>query len=442
MTARHRPPAALLSFFRLFGLFPFHVDSHSFPEFLVRLLHLINILVELILLYLCYYYARSMFDFSHAIGLIVDVLQIIAPILTHLVSLLECLYERRRMEALWRDLLQLNTTGGRVHLMVSTGSLRKFIWTAVLSFGICTAIEVWILFHASIIWFRSRAVGQLSFMSCRAAFLLYILHVTLVGSVIRMLVAELKYTAGASRSQSRSQRVEMEQKTVLRSVVFCRGCHKELYRISVEMSQCFGWSLICHLMYNFMDITIALYYNYRRVILGLMTAESLLVWVSLLIMFLLTFYSCEVALRPLRTIPYHLHRIQRHSQNLELHKEIMRFSYQLKHEKIRFNARRFLDLDFGLLKGVRFYLLEKDTFFILDSSPHSFADNRLHCSLPHDNRSVYAPRREQADDRHQRLRVTASKHDPLSIRHLLLFDILGELKEDYHVDSGGGDHLE
>lgn len=127
MTARHRPPAALLSFFRLFGLFPFHVDSHSFPEFLVRLLHLINILVELILLYLCYYYARSMFDFSHAIGLIVDVLQIIAPILTHLVSLLECLYERRRMEALWRDLLQLNTTGGRVHLMVSTGSLRKFI---------------------------------------------------------------------------------------------------------------------------------------------------------------------------------------------------------------------------------------------------------------------------------------------------------------------------
>lgn len=69
-------------------------------------------------------------------------------------------------------------------------------------------------------------------------------------------------------------------------------------------------------------------------------------------MLLVTVYFCEYELRPLRMIPYHLHRIQRHPRNEALHREICKFSCQLKHQKIQFDARRFLHVDFELLKGV------------------------------------------------------------------------------------------
>lgn len=62
--------------------------------------------------------------------------------------------------------------------------------------------------------------------------------------------------------------------------------------------------------------------------------------------------SCEYALRPLRKLPFHLHRIHVHPKNKEVQKEIGKFSLQLQQERIKFNARRILNVDFDLLKGV------------------------------------------------------------------------------------------
>lgn len=353
MSFTNRFLQVLLRIFRCFGVCL--VDSPASPTtstFLMSILNMGNIVTEGILLYLCNHFARKMFDFSHTIGLIVDVVQIVLPIVTHLVCLFECLHQKSRMIRIWHDLMYLVDVGGERMRPILKASLITYLCIGTASFGLCTAIEVWILFHASKIWFRSRAVAQWSFMSCRAAFCFYLLHVVIVGSVVKMIVQELKYSASASRSQLKSARVEMQQQNILRNVRFCRSCYERLYRISLEMSYGFGWSLVCQLMYKFMDITIALYYNYRRVSLGMLTAESLLAWVPLLVMLVVPVCFCEYALLPLRKIPYHLHRVQRHSSNQDLHREIVRFSCQLLHQKIKFNARRFLDVDFQLLKGV------------------------------------------------------------------------------------------
>lgn len=267
MSSSHRLFTGHLRFFRVFGFCLLESNS-KWP---ISILNLGNIIGELVLLYLCYHSAKGMFDFSHTIGLIVDVLQIVAPIITHLVCLIDCLCQKRRHEQIWQGLMQLLDDGGMV-LSPIKKTLNRYFLTVTIAFLLCTAIEAWIMLRASFIWFRSRAVGEWAFMSCRAAFLYYILHVVIVGSIIRMIVAELRYAASDSKSQLKSSRVEMEQQTILMRVAFCRKCYERLYRISLEMSYCFGWSLICHLMYNFMDITIALYYNYRRVVLGVLNA--------------------------------------------------------------------------------------------------------------------------------------------------------------------------
>lgn len=242
-------------------------------EFHFNILNVLNIIGEGIMLYLCYYYAPMMFDFSHTIGLIVDVAQIVAPIVAHLVCLVECLHQKRRMAVIWQNLMRLIDQGGqRLHPFLFERVTVFYLSLAVSTFVLCTTIEVWIMFRATTIWFRSRVVAQWSFMSCRAALLFYILHVTMVGGVIKMLVAELKCAEQASRSQLKSRRVEMEQKNILRNVKFCRKLYETGYRVSLDMSFSFGWTLISQLMYTFMDITIALYYNYRRVTLGFLTA--------------------------------------------------------------------------------------------------------------------------------------------------------------------------
>lgn len=65
-----------------------------------------------------------------------------------------------------------------------------------------------------------------------------------------------------------------------------------------------------------------------------------------------TFFYCEYSLKSIREIIYHLHRIERDPENMAMHREIVRFSCQLKHQKIQCNARRFLNVDFRVLKGV------------------------------------------------------------------------------------------
>lgn len=273
MSFANRILPVLLRFIRCFGVCLVHSPaSPNTSSFLMSLLNMGNIVTEGILLYLCNLHARKMFDFSHTIGLIVDVLQIVLPIATHLVCLFECLHQKPRMIRIWHDLMYLVDVGGERMRHILKACLITYLCIGIASFGLCTAIEVWILFHASKIWFRSRAVAQWSFLSCRAAFLFYLLHVVVVGSVVKMIVQELKYSASASRSQLKSTRVEMQQQNILRNVRFCRSCYERLYRISLEMSYGFGWSLVSQLLYKFMDITIALYYNYRRVTLGWLTA--------------------------------------------------------------------------------------------------------------------------------------------------------------------------
>lgn len=262
--------SAVFSFFRLFGLY--WVDSlrHSAPsEFLNYLLNQANIIIEIVSLYLCYHEAANMFDFSHTIGLIVDVLQIIAPMITHLVCLIECLYEKRKLMSVWRELVAVLELGGSQMSRVLRIYLATFLGIFSVLMGTCTGIEIFILCRAAPNWYRSRVVAQWSFISCRAALFFYLLHVTLIGCVIRTFAIELKYAADTSRLQIKGKNIE---NNILATVKMCRISFEKIYRISLDLSDCFGWFLILDLMYNFMAITIALYYNYRRVMLGSLTS--------------------------------------------------------------------------------------------------------------------------------------------------------------------------
>lgn len=349
----HRVLSQLLFPFRFFGICLIGIPLERTANRYLVALNICNILLEASLLWVCFENFRLMFDFSHTIGLTVDVLQIIGPILTHVMALLESQLRRRRLTRLWNTLMELIETGGPRFEGILRSAFKRFIWTGTVCFAFCSAIEFWILGNASTMFFRSRIVSQWALMSSRAVFLLYVLHVASIGGVLEMVAQELKYAACASKSRLKSRQVEMERKEIRKILQFCNIFYGKAFQMAMEdLGECFGWSLILNFVYNFLNITIALYYNYRRVVSGLLTIGSILVSIPLMTSLIATIYECEQALRPMRRIAYHLHRVERHPENLVLHREIMRLSYQLRHQQIQWKARRLIDINFKLLKGV------------------------------------------------------------------------------------------
>lgn len=348
----HRILSIVLFPFRIFGICLIGLPI-SQPRKLLFAFNFCNILLEAALLWICFENIRLMFDFSHTIGVTVDVLQIIGPIFSHLVALFESQLQRRRTIRMWTTLLELVEMGGIRFEEILRKALIRFIWTASTCYIFCSAIEFWILGNANTMFFRSRIVSHWSLMSTRALFLFYVLHVTLIGSVLEMVAQELKYAESASRSRLKSKEVEMEKQEIRKILKLCHIFYAKAFQMSIDdLGECFGWSLVLNFVYNFLNITIALYYNYRRVVSGLLTIGSILVSIPLMTSLIATIYECEQALKPVRRIVYHLHRVERHPKNLLLHREIMRLSHQLLHQRINWNARRLININFQLLKGV------------------------------------------------------------------------------------------
>lgn len=349
----------ILASFRVFGICLINlpiVSSHHLKCLFA--FNIVNILLEGSLLWIIFQNVRLMFDFSHTIGVAVDVLQIIGPILCHFTALLEFQFQRHRFCKWWNTLMELIELGAMRYEEILCRLLWRFIRTAAPCYIFCTAIEFWILGNASTMFFRSRIVSIWALMSSRAVFLFYVLHVTIVGSVLEMVAQELKYAVTASKSRLKCKEVEMESQQIRRILQLCRVFYGKAFQMSMEgLGDCFGWSLILNFVYNFLNITIALYYNYRRVVSGLLTIGSILASIPLITSLFATIFECEQALKPMRKIIYHLHRVERHPKNLLLHREIMRLSYQLKHQQIQWNARRFIEINFKLLKGVRMSLI-------------------------------------------------------------------------------------
>lgn len=81
-------------------------------------------------------------------------------------------------------------------------------------------------------------------------------------------------------------------------------------------------------------------------------------------------YSCEEALKPINTIKFYLHRIDRDRKNVDLHRIIVNFSTQILSERIHFDVNGFFDINFDLLKSVNryfplYYIIFKFVVFYL-----------------------------------------------------------------------------
>lgn len=262
----------LLIPFQLFGFLLVIVPSRNKGlEFVLLLLACLNACIVATLAWSCYYYADYMFDFSNKIGLIVDVTQIVAPIVAHLIVILEALYNRKTIRRLWMEIFEIIAMGGEALQLILKRVYVKFVLKAIALHVIATALEVRILLGIKSSWFRSRVTAEWSFIGCRSLYIFYFLHVDIIGGLLESVASDLQAVSRASISQLKSKRLEMDTKELLGRVEFNRGVFNKVYSVVQRLNVCFGWSLISNLINNFLAITIAFYWNYRGVYIERLT---------------------------------------------------------------------------------------------------------------------------------------------------------------------------
>lgn len=260
-------PSEVLSVFQAFGLFPLTLGKSPVTNFLLKWLSQLNTLLILVVIYLSFHYAYDIFDTTNTIGLIVDIVQIMAPILTHLVISVEATRSTQGYRQLWAHfervwilLRQLDNEG--------VGDLRKLYWRfgakLIVLFWLPLLIELRILYGIySNFWVYSRLAAAFAFLGCRLSYLLYCLHVVIINWLLEKLAREAQRISNDSRSQLKSLRLEMDTGRNYRRIQMISEALSQVYLATSALNMCFRWSLLANLTNNFLSITIAFYWNYR-----------------------------------------------------------------------------------------------------------------------------------------------------------------------------------
>lgn len=271
-------PIRLLLFFQVFCFVLVTIPNRQKPfERFLLFLSTVNISIGLTLLWSCYYYAQVMFDFENKLSGMVDIIQIVAPIITHVVLLLEAIYHRGTIYRLWLEFLEIFAIGGaELHQILQRVLFYFFVKVGTLQL-VATAVECRILWGISGSWFRSRITAQYAFISCRSAYIFYILHADIIGGVLELIATDLEtiFMEYQPRIKWRKSN-RIQGKSATHRIEKNRKVLRLIFSIVQKMNVCFAWSLMFNLVNNFLSITIAFYWNYRGAYMRrLTTGESL-----------------------------------------------------------------------------------------------------------------------------------------------------------------------
>lgn len=263
-------PTGILSVFQIFGIFPlslFDGDSRGI-NFFLRFVALINCLLILGITFASFYFASDIFDATNAIGLFVDIIQILSPIIAHLVICAEAPLSIASYRQFWvhfQDTFHLlQQLHGPLREELQRLYRRCQIKLGIL-FVVPLLIELRILYGISDnFWVYSRLAAEFAFIGCRLSYLNYCFHVELINWVLAQLEEHVRTLSNDSRSQLKRVEWEMTSGIAYRRLqVVQKATRIAVTQLTSTLSTCYRWSLLANLTNNFLSITIAFYWNYR-----------------------------------------------------------------------------------------------------------------------------------------------------------------------------------
>lgn len=260
-----------LSYFTIFFQI-FTISSVTLPNtkkilsLILNFCAILNLFVLSAIVFLAFKYEEYIFYSRDIIGKFTDIIQLLAPIISHMVIIYESLRTKREQIKVWNKIILANS-------LLKSGSYKKdelqySIKFFLLNFlSILTEVVILVLEKHDLKYTKLWYCKLYSNNVVRLENLQIILYVDLLGSRLRKINNEMKLLNNLSNVSSSNQKTDLNTYKKIRKF---KILHSILWDISQTLNTRFGWSLLFSIINYFVCLTVDFYwifmvFNYCKI---------------------------------------------------------------------------------------------------------------------------------------------------------------------------------
>lgn len=230
-------------------------NTKKIITFFLNFCAILNLILLSAIVYFAFKYEKYIFYSRDIIGKITDIIQLLAPIISHMVIICESLRTKRKQSEIWNKLITSNS------LLKSVSYKREEIrysmkFFLLNFFSILTEIVILRLERRDLKYTKLWYCKLYSNIVVRFENLQIILYVDILGSRLKIINSEMK-TMSKSSHIGFKKSIDLESYEKLEKI---KVLYSLLWDISQTLNSRFGWSLLFSIIYYFVCLTVDFYW--------------------------------------------------------------------------------------------------------------------------------------------------------------------------------------
>lgn len=245
--------------FQIFGICPALPDTKIIISRILQFLIILNTTILLTISLIIYNYEEFIFHSRDIIGKFTDVLELVAPIMAHMVAIFESIWTKRDQIKIWNKMTEFNFTMKDFKLICYKKEQRRFsIKFFLLNITILSEIAIIMIAssEAEYKWARHWYCRLYSNIVGRLGNLQLILYIEFLCSRIRNINKELVHISNLTELYF----IEKIHLKIYKSIKKAKMAHSIFWDISETMNSRFGWSLLFSITNYFICLTVDFYW--------------------------------------------------------------------------------------------------------------------------------------------------------------------------------------
>lgn len=245
--------------FQIFGICPALPDTKIIISKIIQFIIILNTAILLTISLIIYNYEEFIFHSRDIIGKFTDVLELVAPIMAHMVAIFESVWAKKHQIKIWNKMTEFNFTMKEFKLISHKKEERRFSKKFfLLNISILSEIAIIMIalseeeYKWATHWYcriYSNIVGRLGNLQL-------ILYIEFLCSRIRNINTELVHISNLSELYF----IEKIHLKIYKSIKKIKISHSIFWDISETLNSRFGWSLLFSITNYFICLTVDFYW--------------------------------------------------------------------------------------------------------------------------------------------------------------------------------------
>lgn len=253
------------------------------------------------------------------IGEFNDIIKIACVFATHLIIIVEAFFSRNQLFEFW---LKINEVDSKLLSRLEIGQAedannfrRSFVKKFFLNLIAVIVVEIIIISNIKddSVWSNLWYLSFISLTITRLRHLHLMLHVDTISFRLKLIRKELEGVVTNSQLIHANSKAEPKDKRAFHKLCVMKNVYNSLYECVSHINFSFGFSELCNLMQNFIQLTCDLYWIYS--ILYRNDLNYIFVLILLLVptfqVVIVVLSSCEKCLKEVREIGFLLHNVEK-----------------------------------------------------------------------------------------------------------------------------------